>query len=44
MTKPIELRTKHIDIQYHFVREFCNKNIDGIVQCHVEKVETEENT
>ena len=42
--KQVGMRTKHIDIQYHFVREFCNKNIDGIVQCHVEKVETGENT
>ena len=42
--KQVGMRTKHIDIQYHFVREFCNENSDGIVECHVEKIGTEENT
>ena len=35
--KQVGMRTKHIDVQYHFVREFCNPDLDGIVQGHVEK-------
>ena len=42
--KQVTMTTKHIDVRYHFVREFCNRNSDGIVQGHVEKVPTDENT
>jgi len=42
--KQVSMRTKHIDVRYHFVWEFCNRNSDGIVQGHVEKVPTDENT
>ena len=38
------MRTKHIEFKYHFVREFCNRNSDGVVQGHVEKIRTEDNT
>jgi len=42
--KQVTMRTKHIDVRYHFVREFCNRNLDVVVQGHVEKVLTDENT
>ena len=42
--KQVTMRTKHIDVRYHFVREFCNGNSDCVVQGHVEKIRTEDNT
>ena len=38
------MRTKHINVRYCFVLEFCNSNLDGVVLGHVEKVPTDENT
>ena len=30
--KQATTRTKHIDVRYHFVREFCDRNSDDVVQ------------
>ena len=41
--KQVSQRTKHIDIKYHFIREFIEKK-NGVQQGHVFKIDTKENT
>ena len=41
--KQVSQRTKHIDIKYHFIREFITKK-NGVQQGHVFKIDTKENT
>ena len=41
--KQVGARTKHIDVQYHFVRSFCSEDEYGITRGSVEKVDTAEN-
>ena len=41
--KQVGARTKHIDVQYHFVRSFCSEDEYGIVKGKVEKIDTTEN-
>jgi hypothetical protein len=41
--KQVGARTKHIDVQYHFVRSFCLEDEYGITRGSVEKVDTAEN-
>ena len=39
----VSQRTKHIDLKFHFIREFIN-NRNGIQQGHVFKIDTKDNT
>lgn len=41
--KQVSQRTKHIDIKYHFIREFVEKK-NGIEQCRIFKIDTKDNT
>jgi hypothetical protein len=41
--KQVSQRTKHIDLRYHFIREFTKKNSEGIGKGILAKVHTKEN-
>lgn len=42
--KQVGKRTKHIDVKFHFVREFTTEGRDGLKRAEIVRVESEENT